>query len=129
METEVESGATLTFERFWKWLHAHKTCIIRAGASDTFLYDDEDLHWQLEEDPDRSPVVQLCRGKQILGEVEIDLRDILFVQATPAPEDNPSYVLFEAIGGPKEEPYALYHFLLAHGFEEEEPVHRNVWKH
>ena len=129
MKEQVETGATLSFERFWRWLHAHRTCIVRAGASDTYLYDQDDFHWQLDEDPDRSPVVQLCCGKQIIAEVVMDVRDVLFVQVSPSPEGDQNLYLFEVVGGPKGDPYAMYHLLLTHPFEEVELAHRGALKH
>ncbi|HTN50998.1 MAG TPA: hypothetical protein VML50_01240 [Anaeromyxobacter sp.] len=119
MPVTVETGSTLTFDRFWRWLKRHSSCILRAGTPDTYLYDQEDLHWHLEEDEDRVPTAQLVRGKQILGEVVIEVRDLLYVQVLPDPEGEAGQFLFELVGGGGEEPYAVYHFLLAHGFDEE----------
>jgi hypothetical protein len=120
MPVTVETGATLPFERFWRWLRRHANCILRAGTSDAFLYDAEDLHWHLDEDEDRVPTVQLLRGKQLLGELALETRDVLFVQAVPDPDGEAGQFVFELVGGgPGEEPYPLYHFVLAHGLDEE----------
>ncbi len=120
MSLKVETGATLAFEQFWRWLKQHASCILRAGTVDTYLYDQEAYHWHLAEDADRNPNVQLVWGKLLVGEMVLDTRDLLFVEATPDPEGSePGQFLFELIGGSKEEPYPVYHFLLAHGFEEE----------
>jgi hypothetical protein len=119
MAVTVETGTTLQFDRFWRWLRRHGNCILRAGTPDSYLYDQDDLHWHLDEDEDRVPVVQLVRGKQILGEIVIEVRDVLFVQAVPDAEGEPGHFVFELVGGGGDEPYAVYHFLLAHGFEEE----------
>ncbi len=127
MALTVETGATLSFERFWRWLKRHASCVLRAGTQETFLYDQDDLHWHLEEDEDRVPTVQLMRGKQILGEVVIETRDILFVQALPDPEGEQGQFLFELVGGGGDEPYAVYHFVLTHGFDEE-TAHRTQLK-
>jgi hypothetical protein len=121
MSLTVQAGATLPFERFWKWLKHHPNCILRAGTHDVWLYD-------LEEDPDRHPSVQLVRGKQILAEIVLEVREVVFVQATPeAEEEGERHFLFEVVGGDKAEPYAVYHFLVAHGFEEE--PHQGGLKH
>ena len=110
MSVTVETGSTLTFEKFWRWVKRHPHCILRAGTADAFLYDQDDLHWRLDEDAARVPTVQL------------------FVQVTPDPEGEAGQFLFEVIGGDAE-PYPVYHFLLAHGFEEEGSGHRqNVLK-
>jgi hypothetical protein len=120
MSVTVQAGATLPFDRFWKWLKHHPNCILRAGTSEAWLYDHEDLHWHLEEGPERHPSVQLVRGKQVLGEMILDVRDVAFVQATlDSEEDGERRYLFEVVGGDRAEPYAVYHFLVAHGFEEE----------
>ncbi len=127
MSVTVETGATLAFDRFWRWLKRHASCILRAGTPDSFLYDQDDLHWHLDEDDDRVPTVQLMRGKQILGELVIEVREVLFVQAVPDPDGEQGQFVFELVGGGGDEPYPVYHFLLAHGFEEE-ASHRPVLK-
>lgn len=120
MPVTVETGSTLTFERFWRWLKRHPNCILRAGTPDAYLYDAEDLHWHLDEDEERTPTVQLMRGKQLLGELLLETREVLFVQAMPDPDGEQGQFVFELVGGAAgEEPYALYHFVLAHGFDEE----------
>jgi len=122
MSVTVETGVTLPFDRFWKWLKRHPHCILRAGTPDAYLYDQDDLHWHLDEDDDRVPTVQLMRAKALLAEVALEPRDILFVQVTPDPDGEAGQHLFEVIGG-GESPYAVYHFLLAHGFEDEGAAH------
>ena len=117
MSVTVETGTTLQFDRFWRWLKRHPHCILRAGTPDAYLYDLEELHWHLDEDEDRLPTVQLARGKQLLGEIVIEAREVLFVQAVPDPDGEQGQFLFELIGG-GDEPYAVYHFVLAHGFDE-----------
>ncbi len=119
MSVSVQAGTTLPFERFWRWLKQHVNCIVRAGTGDSWLHDQEAFHWHLEEDEQRSPVVQLVWGKLLVGEMVLDVRDVLYVQAVPDPEaGEPGHFLFELVGGGGE-PYPVYHFLLAHGFEEE----------
>jgi len=117
MPVTVETGSTFTFDRFWRWLKRHPNCILRAGTPESYLYDHEELHWHLEEDEDRTPTVQLIRGKQLLGEIVIESRDVLYVQAVPDPDGEEGQFLFELVGG-GDEAVALYHFALAHPFEE-----------
>jgi hypothetical protein len=119
MSVTVETGTTLAFDRFWSWLKRHANCILRAGTPETTLFDQEDLHWHLDEDEERVPIVQVLRGKHLLGEMILEVREILFVQALPDPEGEQGQYTFELIGGGGDEPYAVYHFVLAHGFEEE----------
>jgi hypothetical protein len=72
--------------------------------------------------------VQLVRGKQVIAEMSLDVRDVVFVQSTlDSEEDGERRYLFEVIGGDRAEPYAVYHFLVAHGFEEE--PHQGGLKH
>ncbi len=125
MPVTVETGSTLEFDRFWRWIRRHVNCILRAGTPDSFLYDAEDLHWHLEEDEERVPTVQLLRGKQLLAELVIEPREIVFVQAVPDPDGEQGQTLFELFGVGGDEPYAVYHFVLAHGFDEE-TAHRQL---
>ncbi len=129
MSITVQSGLTLTFDRFWKWLLDHPNCILRAGTVDALFYDMEEFHWHLMEDEHHMPVVQIIRGKNLVGEIVIDTRDLLFVQVTPETEGDTNRFLFEVIGGPKGDTYAAYHFLMAHGFEEQEVGHLGGLKH
>ena len=128
MSLTVQSGATLSFDRFWGWLKRHPNCILRAGTPDSWLYDQDDLHWQLAEGPERHPSVQLMRGKQVLGEIALDVRDVAFVQATvDSEEEGERRWLFEVVGGDRAEPYPVYHFVVAHGMEDEQ--HQPALKH
>jgi hypothetical protein len=123
MSVTVETGTTIAFDRFWRWLKHHSNCIVRAGTTDLVLHDQEAFHWHLEEDAERNPIVQLVWGKLLVGEMVLDVRDVLYVEATPdeggEASGSSAQYLFELVGGSKEEPYGVYHFLMAHGFEEE----------
>ncbi len=119
MPVTVETGSTLTFDRFWRWLKRHPNCILRAGTPDATLFDQDDLHWHLEEDEERVPLVQLLRGKQLLGEIAIEVREVLFVQAVPDPDGEAGHFLCELWGGGGDEPFAVYHVAMAHSFDEE----------
>ncbi len=118
MGLTVETGTTLEFDRFWRWLKRHIHCIVRAGTPDAFLYDQEDLHWHLDEDDDRTPVVQLMRGKELIGELVLEVRDALFVQVRPDPDGEAGQHVFEVIGGEPADPQPVYHFVLTHGLDE-----------
>jgi len=118
MGLNVETGTTLEFDRFWRWLRRHIHCIVSVGTPDAYLYDQEDLHWHLDEDEDRTPIVQLMRGKQVLGELVLEVRELLFVQVMPDPDGEAGQHLFELIGGEPGEPTAVYHFVLTHGLDE-----------
>ncbi len=121
MSVTVQTGTTVPFDQFWRWLKHHANCILRAGTPELWLYDQEAFHWHLEEDAERNPVIQVYLGKNLIAELLLEVREVLFVQATPDTEGGePGQFLFELVGGPREEPSAVYHFLLAHGFEEEQ---------
>jgi hypothetical protein len=118
---KVETGTTLTFDKFWRWLREHNNCILRAGTEDVWLFDHEELHWHVDEDGRHNPVVQLIQGKRIVSEMLMDVRDVMFVQATPQgadPEDQTT--LFELIVAGGDETFSAYHFLMAHPLEEEQ---------
>jgi len=120
MSVTVETGTTLAFDRFWRWLKQHVNCIVRAGTGDVILHDQEAFHWNLDEDEERNPSVQLVWGKLLVAELLLDIRDILYVEATPEEGgEAEGQFLFELVGGSREEPYPVYHFLMAHGFEDE----------
>jgi len=120
VSVSVEAGTALGLEQFWRWLKDHPNCILRAGTQESYLYDHEQVHWHLGEDSDRNLVIQLIWGKQVIGEMVIVPRDVLFVQAAPdAESEEPGRFIFDLVGGSKEEPYSLYHFLMAHNYEGE----------
>ena len=118
MSVNVETGSTLEFDRFWRWLKRHIHCIVRAGTPDAFLYDQDEMHWHLDDDDDRTPIVQLMLGKQLVGELVLENRDLLFVQVMPDPEGEAGHHLFELIGGESREPHAVYHFVITHGLDD-----------
>ncbi len=131
MSVTVQTGTTLSFDRFWRWLRGHANCIVRAGTPDVYLHDQEAFHWHLEEDAERNPVVQLVWAKLLVAEIVLEVREVLYVEATPDEGGEEGQFLFELVGGSKEEPYALYHFVLAHAFQEEAggPAHPGALKH
>ena len=116
MSIKVERGGTMPLDVFWGFLLNHPNCILRAATPDAALYDDEDLHWHFDDEGQGQEIVQLIRGKQLIGELFIDTREIQYVQAVPD-QENPDrgWYMFELVGGPKEDPMPLYHFLMSHG--------------
>lgn len=126
MSVTVQSGSTMTFERFWAWLKDHPNCILRAGTPDCFLYDHEDFHWSLNVDGQQNYVVELVRGKRLIADLVIESADIQLVQSSPDVEE-PQNVLFEVMSNVDGEQTAVYHFLMSHGVEE--PTHKPEYKH
>lgn len=122
----MEAPFSIPSEIFWAWLIRHPNCILRAATQDAVLYDDEDLHWQLGEEKEGELIVQLNRGKRILGELFLERERVAYVQAVPG-ESEEEHV-FEWIAETESGRFAAYVFVMAHGFEEEEtaarrPVH------
>ena len=112
---------TLPFETFWSWLVTHPNCVLRAGTPETVLYDDEDLHWHfaVEAPPEAgdSPwlLVQLIRGKRLMGELFLAAEQIGYVQGSAGDQEG-EYV-FELVQEAEAEPVVSYFFVLAHGYD------------
>ena len=118
MTANIATGTHLSFHVFWKWLKEHPNCLLRAGTADAALYDHDMVHWYLFEDEDRNPVVQLILGKTLMGEMVLDVQDVLYVQVTvERHEDDPPVHLFEAMAGSASEAVPAYQFVLVHGME------------
>ena len=111
-------AGTIPFDTFWNWIMAHPNCILRGGTPETILYDDEDLHWHFAVEGPRTLLVQLIRGKRLLGELLVDPELVSYVQAS-AGEHEGEYV-FELISETETDRFAAYFFVLAHGFEDEQ---------
>lgn len=130
MSVGVQVGQAIAFDQFWAWLKLHTNCILRAGTVECFLYDHEALHWQLEEDPDGNPNLLLILGKVVIGELVLETNEVLYVQVSRDKGTEEPQFIFEVVGGPREEPYPLYQFVLTHGFEGEEAAsHPPALKH
>ena len=116
---------TIPFENFWPWLCAHHNCIVRAGTPDTLLFDHDDYHWHLFTEDDGAHIVQLVRGKDLVGEMVVIPGDIAYVQSEPTDQDEH---LFECIIEAPESRDAVYHFVMAHAFDESASTTRR-WTH
>ena len=95
----------------------HPNCILRAGTPDTVLFDDDDLHWHFASD-DPILLVQVMRGKRLMGEIVLEPERVAYVQAQT--EEREGEYGFELISENEEERLAAYFVVLSHGFEEEE---------
>jgi hypothetical protein len=114
----VPNEKTLSFDAFWRWLWEHSNCILRAGSADAVLFDHEEFHWVLADEEERRAVVQLLRGKSLVGELVIQSSEVREVTVGPDPETaDRGHFLFELLTGPKEDPFTEYHFVLSHGLE------------
>ncbi|ABF93076.1 serine/threonine kinase associate protein KapA [Myxococcus xanthus DK 1622] len=116
---------TLKFDGFWRWLQEHTHCILRCGSVDAMLYDHDDFHWALLEE-ERQHIVQVLKGKVLVGELVIPGREVTEVNIAPDPDTGAQgHFLVELMGGPKEDPQALYHFIMAHGIDPA-PGHKDL---
>ena len=109
----------IPFAKFWKWLQAHPNCILSAGTPEAVLFDCEDFHWHFGEEGDGTLLVQVLRGKELVGEVAIAPRSVTYVQSETRGAEE---VLFECIAENEADRVAVYHFTLSHDYQADEPV-------
>ena len=117
MMTSIDDQPTLPFDVFWVWLMGHPNCILRAGTPEAVIYDDEDLHWHFAAEEPDTLVVQVLRGKLLVGELLIAPEQIAFVQGGRG--DREDEFVFEVITETEVERSPAYFFVLIHGFDEE----------
>ena len=118
---------TLPFEKFWAWLQGHSNCIVRAGTPDAVLFDHDDYHWHLAQDQEENVLlVQLVRGKELVGEIVVLSNDITYVQCEQA--DGEEYA-FECVVETEATREVAYHFVLTHSYEDERPSPTRRWTH
>ena len=75
---------------------------------------------------DATYVVQLARGKELVGEVVLLVQDIAYVQCEMS--DNEEYVC-ECIVESEHAREAVYHFVMAHAYDEAEAPGPRRWTH
>lgn len=117
---------SLPFEKFWAWLQAHPNCILRAGTPEALLVDDDDLHWHFAFEGADTLLVQLIRGKKLLGELAVAPSGVSYVQVQ---RNEGEEVVFELISETEQSRLAAYHFVLSHGYDEQETVTPGRWTH
>lgn len=113
----MDEPLTLPFETFWGWLVAHPNCILRAGTPEAVLYDDEDLHWHFATEGPQMLLVQVIRGKRLIGEILLEPEGVTYVQGSAG--DVEDEFVFELIAEGESERMVAYFFVLAHGFDVE----------
>jgi hypothetical protein len=114
-ELSMDEIVTLGFPAFWDWLVTHPNCILRAGTPEAVLFDDDDLHWHLASAEDGVPVVQVLRGKRLMGELILVPEQITYVQGSAAEQEEE--FLFELISETDTERFVAYFFVLVHGYD------------
>lgn len=114
-ESVSDVTPTLTFDAFWDWLTTHPNCILRAGSRHAVVYDDEDYHWHFGHEGLETLLVQVIRGKRLVGEILLPRQDIAFVQGVLG--DQEGEFVFELISEEEQEQSAQFFFVLSHGYE------------
>ena len=116
-ETHEGVFSTLTFDDFWEWVAVHPNCILRAGIQNSVIYDDEDYHWQFAQDNPETLLVQVIRGKRLVGEFAVYRERVAYVQSMAG--DQEGEVLFEAVAADEAESPLVCFFVMSHGFDVE----------
>ncbi|WGL16575.1 hypothetical protein PVT68_17655 [Microbulbifer bruguierae] len=113
-----QSTHTLSLEEFWHWLMDHCNCVLRVGTPDSILYDDEDYHWRFTNENPRTLLIQLVRGKRLVGEVFVEPEFVSSVRVSPGDKDE---VIFDLMAEADGEEQVLYYFVMSHGVEADTP--------
>ncbi len=108
---------TLPFETFWNWVITHPNCILRAGTPEAVIYDDEDLHWHFAGEGPTTLLVQVLRGKRLVGELLMEPEQVTYVQGVHGQREDEH--VFELIVESEKDRVVAYFFVLAHGYEDE----------
>jgi len=114
----MDAATTIPFDSFWTWLMAHPNCILRAGTPEAIIYDDDDLHWHFAAEEPQTLLVQVLRGKRLVGEILIDPETVSYIEALPRERED-EYV-FELISEHEKGRFPAFFFVLIHGWEQEE---------
>lgn len=123
----MDDPLTLPFDQFWSWLVNHPNCILRAGTPEAVLYDDEDLHWQFTNEGPGTLLVQLLRGKRLMGEILMDPDQVSYVQAHSGQMEGEYN--FDLVMDSPVEPVVAYFFVMVHGWDEDEEGSSQVRVH
>jgi hypothetical protein len=124
-ETKTQVAFTLPMAKFWSWLVLHPNCIVRAGTPDAVLFDDEDLHWHFESDEDGSQLVQVIRGKKLLGELAFMPSEVTYVQVEPG--DSEEY-RFDLVSSDDPDSFVVQ-FVMSHAFDEDDRLPSGRFTH
>lgn len=116
-EKDTHEGlfSTLSFEVFWEWVVAHPNCILRAGIQNSVIYDDEDYHWHFAQDGPGTFLIQMIRGKRLVGEFAVYSEGVAYVQSLAG--DQEGEFLFEAVTAEEAETPLICFFVMSHGFD------------
>jgi hypothetical protein len=91
------------------------------------LFDHDDYHWHLASDAEESALlVQLVRGKDLVGEMVLMASEITYVQCESAEAEE---FVFECVVETESTREVAYHFVLAHAYEDDQPQQGRRWTH
>ena len=118
----VEPGAvnptpTLSFQVFWDWIVLHPNCILRAGTPEAVIYDEQDLHWHFGTENSDTLIVQVIRGKRLMGELLVQPEQVTYVQGFEGAHEDEH--IFELVSETEKQRLACYFFVLSHGFDDD----------
>lgn len=126
-EASQTGSTTLVFDKFWSWVRAHRNCISRVGTPYSVLLDHDDFHWDIVSEPDGTEILQLVRGKELVGEIVILHEEIAYVQCSPSPGSGDDH-LFECVIESPHGREVVYHFVMTHSYEGD-PDEIRHWTH
>lgn len=117
----MPDSVVLSFDEFWQWIQGHPNCILSIGTPDAVLYDHDDFHWTFTQqvvEGHEELVVQVIRGKSLIGEVLLPRGALTHVQGEEREEGE---YTFECFVETPEGPVASYYFAMSHGYTPDEP--------
>ncbi|WP_444946367.1 hypothetical protein ACJJIP_05375 [Microbulbifer sp. VTAC004] len=106
----------IPFKEFWAWLAEHPNCILRAGSTDSVVYDDDDYYWRFAEEDARTLLVQVIRGKRPVAEFFIEPAHVSTVRVNPGERGEFNFDLVTEFQGQMQ---VIFYFVLSHGFDEQ----------
>jgi hypothetical protein len=116
----MDAPFTVTFDTFWSWIRVHPDCILRAGTPEAVLFDDDDVHWDFLVEESGAKVIQVLRGKRLVGELLIDPEQVAYVEAVPS--ERADEHVFELISETEQDRFASWFFVMIHGWQDDDAV-------
>ncbi len=117
---------SLPFDKFWTWLQAHANCILRAGTPDAVIFDQDEYHWHLASEEETTLLIQLVKGKELIGEIVVLAAEIAYVNCVPG--DGEEFV-FECVVETPAGREVAYHFVMTHEYDAEDAPSTRRWTH
>ncbi|BBM00039.1 hypothetical protein [Microbulbifer sp. GL-2] len=105
----------IPFKEFWAWLAEHPNCILRAGSTDSVVYDDDDYHWLFAEEDAHTLLIQVMRGKRPVAEFFVEPAHVSSVRVSAGERGEFNFDLVTEIHGQVQ---VIFYFVLSHGLEE-----------